>query len=132
MQTLTFPGDRHVEDHPQPQRLDETDGGDGKEDAAQAQHRQTNDDPDQPSQQGSHQHVERQGSRQVQAHDHGGIGANRHEGGVGQRQLARVERDKQGDRQDGVDADLGDQQLVLVVEADGIREELDDEIHGRS
>jgi len=50
------------------------------------------------------------------------VGADRHETGVGEGELSRVERDEDGDGENSVDADLRDQQLVLVVEAHRIGE----------
>src|SRR5205823_4537323 len=130
LQALALARDGHVEDHAQPQCLDEADGGDREEDAAEPQNRKTDKEADRARQQRANEHIHGQGHRQVEAQDDGGVGADRHETGVGEGELSGVERNEDGDGENGVDADLRDQQLVLVVEAHRIGEQLYEEVHG--
>src|SRR5205823_3795424 len=75
------------------------------------------------------EHVERQRPSRVEAEENRGVGADGHEARVGEGELAGIEGDEDGDRQDGVDPHLRHQQLVRVVEADWIGQQLDEEVH---
>src|SRR2546427_6489497 len=130
LEALAFAGDRHIEDEAQAQRFNEADRGDRQEDAAQSQHRQADRNADQAGQQGADEHIQRERRGQIQAHDDGGVGANRHETGVGQRQLAGVEGHEDRDGEDGGDTDLGNQQPVLGVESDPGGEAVNEENQG--
>ena len=131
LEALAFAGDRHIEDDAEPQGFNKANSGDGKEDAAEPQHGQSNEKADETGQQRAGEHVQGKRRGQVEAHQDGRISADRHEARVGERQLAGVEGDEDRDGEDRIDADLGNQQLVLVVEADRVGEQLDEKVHAR-
>src|SRR5205823_12508993 len=69
---------------------------------------------------------------EVNGEDHARVAADRHEPDVGEGDLPGIQGHPHRQRQQAVDPRLRDQQLMRLVEADGIGEELAKEVHGSS
>src|ERR1700687_1141092 len=128
-QAETFARDGQVEDHAKPKGLYESDGGDGEEHSAQAEHRQSDQKADHSGEKGCHKHVERTWCVPVEPHQHRHVGADGHEPRSGQRQLTRIQNQKHPRVDDAVEPDLTDQQRVRGIDPDRIAEERDEEVH---
>jgi hypothetical protein len=95
--------------------LTEADRRDREEDAAQPADRIGEQRGDQ--RRGEHGGDDRREQRPVRVHgqDRRDIGGDPHEGRLGERELTRLERDREREREGRVDADLVDQLRVLRV-----------------
>jgi len=76
---------------------------------------------------GTDRHGQREVAADVEQHRH--VGPHRHETHVGQGEHAGPQCDVHRQRQQGVDAELRQQELMGAVEAERVTEELDEELH---
>ena len=92
--------------------LSESDGGDGEEDAAEAEDGQSERHGEDRGQDRSRKDGEAEGRVEVLGEDRARVGADGHEARVGERELAAAQRAVDGEREKPVDPDEGEERLV--------------------
>ena len=121
VQALPLPGDRRGQQD-YPEDFSERERGDGQVHTAQPEHGEAERDRQHPGRESAEPERERERHPEVPAEQGGDIRADPHERGVAERELARVERDPHGEREERVHADERDERRIG-------REEVRDRVH---